>query len=69
MTLWLRDITQAYTQLDDPLQRTIIAELPSQLKDSYPVGTVMVVVKPLYRIAEAGAYWWSTYFKHHIEKL
>jgi len=29
----------------------------------------MIVVKPLYGIAEAGAYWWSTYFKHHTEKL
>lgn len=69
MTLWLRDITQAYTQSDDQLQRTIIADLPIQLKDAYPAGTVMVVVKPLYGIAEAGAYWWSTYFKHHTEKL
>jgi hypothetical protein len=29
----------------------------------------MVVIKPLYGIAEAGTYWWSTYFKHHTEKL
>lgn len=69
MLLWLRDITQAYKQSDDPLQRTIIADLPAQLRDSYPDGTAMVVVKPLYGIAEAGAYWWSTYFKHHTEKL
>ncbi|CCU75476.1 hypothetical protein BGHDH14_bgh02505 [Blumeria hordei DH14] len=60
---------QVYTQSDDPLQRTIIADLSVQLKDVYPQGTIMVVVKPLYGIAEAGAYWWSTYFKHHIEKL
>ncbi len=69
MILWLRDITQAYTQSDDPLQRTIIADLPAQLTTAYPANTVMVVVKPLYGIAEAGAYWWSTYFKHHTEKL
>lgn len=69
MTLWLRDITQAYTQSDDPLQRTIIADLPVQLRDSYPAGTVMTVIKPLYGIAEAGAYWWSTYFKHHTDVL
>ena len=67
MTLWLRDITQAYTQSDDYLQRTIIADLPAQLKDVYPKGTVMIVVKPLYGIAEAGAYWWSTYSKHHTK--
>jgi len=27
------------------------------------------VLKPLYRIAEAGTYWWATYSKHHKEKL
>jgi hypothetical protein len=29
----------------------------------------MVVVRPLYRVAKAGAYWWSIYFKHHCERL
>jgi hypothetical protein len=29
----------------------------------------MVVVKPLYDVAEAGIYWFFTYFKHHVEKL
>jgi len=29
----------------------------------------MVVLKPLYGIAEAGTYWWATYSKHHKEKL
>jgi hypothetical protein len=29
----------------------------------------MIVVKPLYRIAEAGTHWWATYSKHHREKL
>jgi len=29
----------------------------------------MVVLKPLYRIAEVGTYWWVTYSKHHKEKL
>jgi hypothetical protein len=28
MFLWLRDVTQAYTQSESPLQRTILAELP-----------------------------------------
>jgi len=27
------------------------------------------VLKPLYRITEAGTYWWATYSKHHKEKL
>jgi hypothetical protein len=29
----------------------------------------MVVLKPLYRVAEAGTHWWATYSKHHKEKL
>ena len=29
----------------------------------------MVVVKPLYGIAEAGTHWWATYFKHHRDQL
>jgi hypothetical protein len=51
------------------LQRTILADLPKQIRHLYPQGSIMVVVKPLYGIAEAGAHWWSTYFKHHCEKL
>ncbi|KAI1006956.1 hypothetical protein K3495_g1267 [Podosphaera aphanis] len=29
----------------------------------------MVVIKPLYGIAEAGTHWWATYSTHHREKL
>jgi hypothetical protein len=29
----------------------------------------MIIIKPLYGIAEIEAYWWSTYFKHYCEKL
>src|SRR5882757_7183397 len=29
----------------------------------------MVVLKPLYKIAEAEIYWWVIYSKHHKEKL
>jgi hypothetical protein len=51
------------------LQRIILAELPDQLKDAYPESTIIIVVRSLYGIAKAGAYWWLTYFKHHCEKL
>src|SRR6266702_4296588 len=30
---------------------------------------IMVVVKPLYRIGEAGTHWWATYSKYYKEKL
>ena len=29
----------------------------------------MVVIRPLYGIAEAGTHWWATYSKHHRDKL
>jgi hypothetical protein len=29
----------------------------------------MVVIRPLYRIAEAGTYWWATYSKYYKDKL
>jgi hypothetical protein len=69
VTLWLRNITQAYTQSKALLQRTILADLPEQLQHIYPEGTIIMVVKPLYGIAEASAHWWLTYFKHHYETL
>ena len=35
----------------------------------FPDNTVMVVVKPLYGLAESGTHWWATYFRHHCAKL
>jgi hypothetical protein len=67
--LWLKDVTQAYTQADTALQRLILARLPEELQNQYPDGIIMVVVKPLYNMAEAGVHWFFTYFKHHVEKL
>ena len=29
----------------------------------------MMIIKPLYDIAEAGTHWWATYSRHHKEKL
>jgi hypothetical protein len=32
-------------------------------------GFYLKVVKPLYRVPEAGNHWFSTYHKHHVNKL
>ena len=69
MDLWLRDISQAYTQSETKLNRTILAHLPKEIERLYPDNTIMVVIKPLYGIAEAGTHWWATYSRHHREKL
>ncbi|KAI1798510.1 putative transposase [Daldinia bambusicola] len=42
-----------------PLNRTIIAKLPKELRHMFPEGTIMT----------AGIHWWATYFKHHRERL
>ena len=69
ITLKLRDISQAYTQSTTELNRRILANLPDGLTHLYPPNTIMVVVKPLYGIAEAGTHWWATYSNHHKTKL
>ena len=69
MKLCLHDITQAYVQSKTMLNRQILSHLPKEIKHLYPNGTIMVVIKPLYGILEAGTHWWATYHKHHREKL
>ncbi|TQN64414.1 hypothetical protein CSHISOI_11408, partial [Colletotrichum shisoi] len=66
---WLRDITQAYTQSASKLNRVILAQLPRELRDRYPKGTIIRLMKPLYGVAEAGTHWWAGYFNHHRESL
>ena len=68
-SLSLRDITMAYTQADTNLNRTILSQLPDEIRHLHPPNTIMVVVKPLYGIAEAGTHWWATYSRHHRDKL
>jgi hypothetical protein len=54
MTVELRDILQAYVQSNSMLTREFLMRLPIELKDKYPEGTILCVMKPLYGIAEAG---------------
>src|SRR6266568_8966604 len=69
MAVYLRDITQAYTQSKTHLQRLILAYLLEQIRHQYPKDTIIVVLKPLYGITKTRTYWWATYSKHHKEKL
>ncbi|KAF1964003.1 hypothetical protein BU23DRAFT_585789 [Bimuria novae-zelandiae CBS 107.79] len=54
INLKLRDITQAYLQAQTNLKRIILAHLPTKLAPRYPEGTLLHVIKPLYRITKAG---------------
>ncbi len=67
--MWLRDITQAYVQSTTFLNRLILARPPKEIQHMYSPNTIMVVLKPLYGIPEAGTHWWATYHRHHKEKL
>jgi hypothetical protein len=67
--MWLRDITQAYVQSTTFLNRLILARPPKEIQHMYSPNTIMIVLKPLYGIPEAGTHWWATYHKHHKEKL
>jgi hypothetical protein len=51
------------------LNRMILAQLPKEIQYLYLEETIMVVIRPLYEIAEAGIYWWAIYSKHHRNKL
>jgi hypothetical protein len=65
----LRDITQAYVQSKDKLNRTIYARPPSEIRDTLPPGTIFRIVRPLYGAAESGLYWFKTYHNHHTDRL
>ncbi len=69
MKIMLRDITQAYTQSKIELNRTVICYLPAELTKRYPKDTILLVIKPLYGLAEAGNHWFATYLDHYKEKL
>jgi hypothetical protein len=34
-----------------------------------PLGTILLIVRPLYSIPESGNHWFGTYSKHHLMQL
>jgi Reverse transcriptase (RNA-dependent DNA polymerase) len=65
--LYLRDITQAYTQSKTCLNRAFYIRPPIELQ--LEEGSILRVVKPLYGVPEAGNHWYNTYHTHHIDQL
>jgi hypothetical protein len=47
----------------------IFAEILEGKHYLYPPGTIMIMVKLLYRIPESGTYWFATYNKYYIKEL
>ena len=69
MKIMLWNITQAYIQSKRELNCIVICYLPIKLKKKYPKGTILLVMKPLYSLAEAGNYWFAIYLDHYKMKL
>jgi hypothetical protein len=67
VSIYLRDITQAYTQSKTTLNRQFYVRPPAELE--LPEGSILRVVKPLYGVPEAGNHWFNTYHTHHIRQL
>jgi hypothetical protein len=47
----------------------IFAEIPKRRRYLYLLGTIIIVIKPLYGILESSIYWFITYNKYYIEEL
>jgi hypothetical protein len=67
VSLYLRDISQAYVQSNTHLNRQIFIRPPSEL--GLDKNSILRVVKPLYGVPEAGNHWYNTYHNHHLQKL
>jgi hypothetical protein len=67
VSLYLRDISQAYVQSSTHLNRDFFIRPPPEL--GLHEGLILKVIKPLYGVPEAGNHWFNTYHRHHIEEL
>jgi hypothetical protein len=67
MSLYTRDISQAYTQATTTLARRVFVKAPPEAK----VGEdeILEVLLPLYGLPESGLHWFNTYQAHHMRKL
>jgi hypothetical protein len=51
------------------LFKLIFAEILERKYYLYLLGTIIIIVKPLYGIPESGTYWFAIYNKYYIEEL
>jgi hypothetical protein len=65
--IYVRDVTMAYTQSATTLERQVFLQAPSEM--GLPRDQVLLCLRPLYGIPEAGLYWFLTYIDHHLKYL
>ena len=71
--IWTRDVTQAFVQSRDNLNREVYVTPPKGqdvlLTLDVPPDLVLKAVRPLYGLIEAPNYWWCTFFEFHSVDL
>jgi len=67
LDVYLRDISQSYTQSTSALQRNVYLRPPADF--GLIEGFVLRAALPLYGIPESGLHWFVTYHDHHVQQL
>ena len=67
LTLYSRDITQAYVQSLTTLNHDFFIRPLPEL--GLQPRSILRVLKPLYGIPEAGNHWFNTYHRYHTDDL
>lgn len=67
MTIFSRDVTEAYVHSESKLERPVFIKPPKYMV--LPGDFVLQVVKPLYGIPESGLEWYLIYLNNHQERL
>jgi hypothetical protein len=65
--VYVRDISQAYTQSRSALERDVYLVPPPEM--DIDDGMLLKCLKPLYGVPEAGLHWFLTYVGHHKTEL
>ncbi len=67
--LYLRNITQIYTQSKSFLNRMFFIRSSLDLDIDLSDDAILRVIKSLYDVSEAKAHWFNTYHDHHKKNL
>lgn len=67
LLIFLRDISQSYTQFEKYIQRKVFIEPPTSL--NFGTNNLLRVVKSLYGLPESRLYWFETYHHHHTDNM